>query len=449
MLVTYRFSVKKAIPLFFMVIALLLCSPWSLSSLERSQEAAFGIVMLAATLWISELIPLFLVSFVILAASLVFLTPHLNPLDYQRFFQPFFSPTILLFLGGFVLSKLLQEYSLDRLFAGRVMSLCQGSISRLILIVMGVGAFMSMWMSNTASAAVMMSLVRPLYLKLSHDRSAGKSLVLAVPVGCNLGGLATPIGSPPNAIALAFLEKGGLTISFGEWMLWLLPLVVAFIFFAWRFLLICYPVSAGTRLPDLEDHTVVWTRSHTIVISVFIVTIFLWLAGSMIGVTAAEASILPILCAFGLKLLKKDDFITLPWDVLFLIAGGMCLGVVVDLSGLGSNLMRLTPSNWDLMVQFSVLLMLTGVLTSIVSNTATASLMLPIAIGMGEATGNQLTYALSIAVMCATAMILPISTPPNAIAYGSGLLGKRDFACIGGAVAVISYCLIQCLIRWT
>lgn len=201
-------------------------SSWGLTP---QQQIAFSILIIAATLWISEAIPLFVTSFIIVALQVVWLAPAMSeagaPVPTQTFLSPFFSNIILLFLGGFTLSSALHKYHLDQRIALWIMARTGGAPSRLLLAVILISAILSMWMSNTATAAMMFAIILPIMSQLPADAPFTHALALSIPFACNIGGLGTPIGTPPNAIALSWLQGAGVDITFLGWMVVALPVV--------------------------------------------------------------------------------------------------------------------------------------------------------------------------------------------------------------------------------
>ncbi|MHC4422841.1 MAG: SLC13 family permease, partial [Planctomycetota bacterium] len=193
-------------------------------------QVALVILLIAAVLWVSEVIPLFVTSFVILALSVTWLrgtmTAEAMEAEAAEFMAPFFSDIILLFLGGFVLSAALHKYELDERLARGVIKRCGRSVPKLIFAVMCVTAFLSMWLSNTAATAMMLALCLPILGALPAGDRYRTALLLAVPFAANVGGLGTPIGSPPNAIAIQYMDEMGIAPSFLTWMMMGLPLVL-------------------------------------------------------------------------------------------------------------------------------------------------------------------------------------------------------------------------------
>ncbi len=215
-------------------------------------QVALAILLIAALLWVSEVIPLFVTSFVILALSVTWLrgtiTANGIEADAGEFMAPFFSDIILLFLGGLVLAAALHKYELDERLARRVVDRCGGSVPRLIFAVMCVTAFLSMWLSNTAATAMMLALCLPILRGLPAGDPYRTAFLLAVPFSANVGGLGTPIGSPPNAIAIQYMGELGLAPGFLTWMMMGVPLVLVMLVVTWGLLTVMYRGRAADML---------------------------------------------------------------------------------------------------------------------------------------------------------------------------------------------------------
>lgn len=406
--------------------------------INQAQEVAMVILIITATLWVTELVPLYVTSFVVLFLQIVWLLPLIKAFggtaSAHDFLSPFFSNIILLFLGGFVLSAMLHKFGLDQRMARFVINRIGSRPSRLLMGIMVISAVLSMWMSNTATTAMMFAVVLPIIAKIPKENRFAKALALSIPFACNLGGLGTPIGTPPNAIALTFLNKSGVTISFAKWMLLSVPLLLVFLVFLWFLLLKLYP--PGSLKIDIEEKGKrPMVLKHYICVVIFLVTCLGWLTTKYHPLSTGTVSLIPIVACFGFGLLDVDDFRSLSWDVLFMLGGGLTLGVGLKASGLTSEIVSLVPTHPGvIIVLFSFL---AAVMTTFMSNTATANLIIPIAVSIGD--GLTSALVVSVAFMCSTAMALPVSTPPNAIAYGSGILKARDMILPGLIITVVAF----------
>ena len=412
---------------------------WDLS---EAQEIAFCILVIAAILWISEVIPLFVTSFVILGLQITWLLPAINTtrelVTPQAFLSPFFSNIILLFLGGFVLSATLRKYDLDQKIAQWILGKVGQSPSRLLFAIIFLSAFFSMWMSNTATAAMMFSIVLPIIYKIPVTSGFSRALALSIPFACNLGGLGTPIGTPPNAIAVSYLHKQGIELSFAGWMQMCLPIVIILLCLLWWLLLKLYPhrnlrLNMETRVGERL------TRAQSFVILIFLVTCVGWLTTDLHGFSTGMVALFPIITCFGFKLLSSEDFRTLSWDVLFMLGGGLCLGVGLQCSGLTNEVLSLVAEDAHYLVILLTVALLGLIMSTFISNTATANLLIPMVVSLNTDVG---LFALTVALVCSSAMALPVSTPPNAIAFGSGVLRSRDMLVAGALVSLSAFAMI-------
>ncbi|MDH5561264.1 MAG: SLC13 family permease, partial [Deltaproteobacteria bacterium] len=409
---------------------------------DRAESISLSILLIAAFLWITEWVPLFITSLIILGLQLVWLYPELQAISAsipkQAFLSPFFSDIILLFLGGFVLASSLHKYGIDNLVARMILKRTGKNPAVVLMGIMGISAFLSMWMSNTATTAMMLAIILPLIQRLPQGNPFGKALLLGVPFACNLGGLGTPIGTPPNAIAINYLAQKGVHISFGNWMLATIPFMLVLLALLWFLLLRLFPAGKiEIELP--EDKKEKLKLSHHLVIGIFLLTVIGWLSGDLHGLSIGTVSLFPLVFIFGLGLLKPLDFKMLSWDVLFMVGGGICLGVGLQASGLTSEIVRLLPQHVTFTWILVATIVIASIMTTLMSNTATANLLIPIAVSMDQSVA---LLVIAIALSCSTAMALPVSTPPNAIAFGSGMLKSKDMANAGLLITLIAIALI-------
>jgi sodium-dependent dicarboxylate transporter 2/3/5 len=424
--------------------------------IEAPAQVALVILITAAMLWITELLPLFVTSFLILALSLTWLQEALTEAGREvsdaTFTSPFFSDIILLFLGGFVLSAALSKHGIDEVLARAVIRRTGGSIRRLVIGIMAITAFLSMWLSNTATASMMLSLCLPIVRQLDHDNRYRKAILLAVPFAANIGGLGTPIGSPPNAIAMQYLRPLDLAPSFVMWMALALPAVIVMLGVAWLVLMLVYrgrEVEGGLQAEAVE---MARTPEVKLTAVVALITIAGWLTTSLHHLSSGTVALLPVLVFFGLRILDVSDLRRLSWDVLLVMGGGLCLGQVIAVSGLADWLIAQLPvegaGTSTILIAFSLVACF---MSSVMSNTATANLVLPIVIGLAPSLGQEALapLALAVAFACSLAMPLPISTPPNAIAFSSGEFRAVDLIRPGAIVTILGLVLTLVVgVRW-
>ncbi len=413
--------------------------------LTPAEEIALGILFVAAILWVSELVPLFVTSLIILLLELVWLMPSIletgGSVTSRDFMSPFFSNIILLFMGGFVLSILLHRYGIDLRIARVITSKTKGDPAKLLVGVMLVSAVLSMWMSNTATTAMMFAIMLPLIQQIPAENRFAKALALAIPFACNLGGMGTPIGSPPNAIALGHLSKVGIEISFATWMMLTLPFLLLLLAVLWQILSRLYP-AGDFRFKITEQRQTPMQRKDWLVVVIFLVTCITWLTTKYHGLATGTVSLILLIIVFGSRILTQEDFRGMSWDVLFMIGGGLALGVGLKASGLTNEIVGWLPAKASFTTLLLTFAIIAGLMTTFMSNSATANLIVPIAVSLGGEIG---VIAMGITIMCSSAMALPVSTPPNAIAFGSGLLKSRDMILVGGMVSLVALLLVGVL----
>jgi len=385
-------------------------------------RTGLALFVLIGGLWMTQALHLSVTALLVpLLAVLTGLT------DLRTALTSFAHPIIFLFLGGFALAAALQRQGLDRSLAQAVLRLAAGRRDAAVALLFGLTALLSMWISNTATAAMMLPLA--LGLLRDEDGPAERAFVLlGVAYSASIGGIGTLVGSPPNAIAAA--QAG---IGFAEWMrfgvplvLLLLPLMVGVLFLLLR------PGLGGRSLPlDERSPAMPWSRSQRVTLVVFGLTAAGWIGaaplGRALGVTAdidtavALAAIVALVLSGAIQ--WPDIESRTQWGVLLLFGGGLALSEVMAVSGASRFL---AGALTDALQGAPTFLLLLGVvafvvfLTELVSNTASAALLVPIFLGVSTSLGlPPLLLAAAIAASASCAFMLPVATPPNAIVYAT------------------------------
>jgi sodium-dependent dicarboxylate transporter 2/3/5 len=341
----------------------------------------------------------------------------------------------------------LHKYRLDEQMARWMVRQSKGFLPALIGGIIIVTAFLSMWLSNTATAAMMLALVLPIVRELPEGSSSRKALILAVPLGANIGGMGTPIGSPPNAIAMEYLRSTGEGPSFAMWILIALPVMTIILTLSWFFLV--HVLGAKGHVEGIACDPLHLKRSagRITVLVVAVLTAAGWLTGGWHGWSSGTVALVPVILFFGLGLLRVADLRALSWDVLLLMGGGLCLGAVLANSGLSFWMIeRLQVDQFGTFGLMVVLAVAACAISCLMSNTATANLIMPMILGF--ALEAKTPVFLGVAFASSLAMALPISTPPNAMVFGSGELRVRDLLLPGILVSVIGLALILTLGYW-
>ena len=444
-------------PVVYFVLATVLAAALALYLLSTPipQEAAFmaGIFVMAALLWTTEALPLFATALLVMGLEIILLA---NPgewgglgfeaapsPDFRVFLAPLADPIIILFLGGFLLARASVKEGVDRALASIILRLFRGQPFFVMLGLMIATATFSMWMSNTAATAMMITLVAPMLTQVPAGDPMRKALILAVPFAANIGGMGTPISSPPNAVAVGFLSTAGYEVSFLEWMLIAVPLAAGLLVIAWLLLWRLYPSTSEDL--TLEAQTAELDGRGLFVLAVLVLTVGLWLTDAWHGLPVAVVALVPAIAFTATGLLGQSDIDTLEWNILILIAGGLALGVGMQRTGLDQIIVDMIPATGP----FVLAGMVGGTLliSTFMSNTAAANLILPVAVSLAvgvdvAAAPGAMQMAISIALIASLSMSLPVSTPPNAIAYAGGQLETRDFMVAGGLLGLLGLILI-------
>lgn len=417
----------------------------SSSALEPAAVRALFILLLAASLWVTDLVPAYAVGLLVIAMEIALLGRPQGVFaetskDWEQFVGVLGHPLVWLFFGGFVLAAGMERCGLDRLIARRLLGRFAKGPAMILLGVMGVTFALSMFISNTATTAMMLAILAPLVSKPAGEESDENPFSTALLVGCavaaNLGGLGSLIGTPPNAIAVGALAERGVTISFLQWM-WLgLPPAVVSLLAAWGMLLWFFPsnskpIDAAEQLAGvshLNRPGAGWRR--VVVSATLAATLALWLSSSLHGIPTAAVALLPIVVFTTTGVLSAGDIRGLSYDVLFLLAGGLALGEMLAGTGLSDWLVGLLPfEGMGPLAAIGSLALATVTLSNVMSNTAAANVLVPI--GVAAATGFETQAALAIAYGASAAMCLPVATPPNAMVFSTGKVRARDFLRVG------------------
>ena len=428
-----------------------------------TQQRVIAIFVFTAMMWILEVIPTWTTSVVAIVAILLttsnkglgFLmnVDNVGELtNYKSVMAAFADPVIMLFLGGFVLAFAATKVGLDVQLA-KVMLKPFGTNPKTVLlgVLLVIGVF-SMFMSNTATAAMMLTFLTPVLATLPKDGGGRISLALAIPIAANLGGMGTPIGTPPNAIALGALQEAGYNITFVGWMLRMVPYVLVMLLFAWFLLTKLYPFKAKKIELKIEGAPVKTTPFQKYVVWVtFALTIILWVGESLFKVNSNIVAMIPFAVFSATGILKARDLEHINWAVLWMVAGGFALGTALNQTGLATTLINTIPfASWNALVVMLVGGFICYFLSNFISNSASANLVVPILIVVGKAmSGNPSFEALGgvpamiagVAICASLAMCLPVSTPPNALAHSTGMITTKQMATVGIIIGVVGFVL--------
>ncbi|MDP5035426.1 DASS family sodium-coupled anion symporter [Alishewanella sp. SMS8] len=456
-----------------MLITLVLPAPFGMN---EPSWLVIGLTVWMASWWISEAVPIPATAFLPLLVA-----PLLDLNSLSAVAQSYAHPLIFLFLGGFIISIAMERWSLHTRIALHTMLIVGSKPSQQIGGIMLVTAFLSMWMSNTATAVMMLPIALSITRMLEQDKQPSendfsKAILLAVAYAASIGGLATLIGTPPNAFMAAFLQDTyGIRIGFVEWMIVGLPLSVAMLFGCWLWLTkFAYKLDqvkiANTR--NLFHQKLIvqgkMQRGEKAVLIIFALTALLWITrpflvkliglpldDTIIAMLAAVLILVLPLDSKNTRILTWEETKQLPWGILMLFGGGLSLAALISKSGLASYIAEQVMLLDNMPLWLMVVLVTTVIvfLTEVTSNTATAAgflpLLAPISLAMS---GSPMTLVIPAAIAASCAFMMPVATPPNAIVFSSGHLRIADMVKAGFALNLFAVLLVSLtslfLARW-
>ena len=422
---------------------------YSVLPFEVSANKGLAMLFFIGVLWLTEAIHVTITAILVVVVGTLIGIPDFNA---EVGLQSFASPIIYLFFGGFALAAALHVQKLDRKIALKILSLSGGKLSTAVLLIFGVTAFLSMWISNTATTAMMLPLALGILTQVDskEDRGTFVFVLLGIAYSASLGGLGTIVGSPPNAIAAKALD-----IAFVDWMKFGIPMM-----------LILLPVLLGAMYlflkPNLnrtmtlqQDETIHWTKPRVLTIIVFIVAAVSWILSKQIGAavgiedTDAVVALLAAVAVVSLGLVSwKQVSDNTDWGVLMLFGGGSALSNVLKVSGASLVLGETVANGLQTAPLLVVMLAISAFiifLTEFASNTASAALLVPVFAAIAEHMGipsEVLVLIIGIGASCA--FMLPVATPPNAIVFGTGLIKQTEMVRTGVILNIISTVIVGC-----
>ena len=364
-------TAKRIIKIALVVLVTLLLwnmpAEWyGIQNLTVIQQRVIAIFAFATLMWILEIVSSWATSVAVIVLMLLFCTdsgilPMVNEeevgtlLSYKGVMATFADPVIMLFIGGFILAIAATKTGLDAQLA-KVLLKPFGTKSEMVLLgfLLITGLF-SMFVSNTATAAMMLTFLTPVFRQLPPEGKGRIALALSIPVAANLGGMGTPIGTPPNTIALKYLndpEGLNMGLGFGQWMMFMFPLVIVLLFVSWWILLKMFPFSQKTIQLKIDGEMKKDFHSYVVIVTFFI-TVLLWLLDRVTGINSYTVAMIPF-CVFALTgVINKRDLEQVNWSVIWMVAGGFALGYALNKSGLAENAVESIPFG-----EFSPLLIL-------------------------------------------------------------------------------------------
>ncbi|KAI9222232.1 Sodium:sulfate symporter transmembrane region-domain-containing protein [Blastocladiella britannica] len=393
----------------------------------HEQQACFAVLIAASWLWATEALPLYVTALLIPPmivlmrvirdpVTLVPMTPH-NATKFV--FGAMFSPTVMLLMGGFAIAAALSKHMIAKIAAVALLTKAGTRTVWVLLANMMVATFASMWISNVAAPVLCFSIIQPILRTLPDTSSFGSALILGIALASNIGGMASPISSPQNVVAIDNMHPGP---TWAEWFIVALPICIVTNVIVWLILLVVYqPHITTPEIVPLRRSDDKFTGKQWFIIGVTLLTIVLWCVESAIEGVVGDMGVialLPIVVFYGAGILTKDDFNTMGWTVIMLAMGGSLLGKAVDNSGLLAVIATSIKnychgmSLWGVLFVFSSLVL---VVATFISHTVAALIVLPIVaeVGAQMADPHPRLLVMGAALMCSGAMGLPISGFPN------------------------------------
>lgn len=435
---------------------------YGIEGLTVIQQRIIAIFAFATLMWILEVVSSWATSVAIMVLMLVFCSDSgfkwmVNPdevgvvLSHKGVMATFGDPIIMLFIGGFILAIAATKTGLDAQLAKVLLKPFGSKSENVLLGFLLITGLFSMFVSNTATAAMMLTFLAPVFRQLPPEGKGRIAMALSIPVAANLGGMGTPIGTPPNTIALKYLndpEGLNLQLGFGEWMMFMLPLVIVLLFLSWWLIKTMFPFTQKTVELKIDGEMKKEPQTYIVIVT-FFVTVALWLLDSVTGINSNTVALIPFVVFALTGVITKRDLEQINWSVIWMVAGGFALGYGLNASGLADNAIKSIPFG-----DFSpfLILILSGlicyILSNFISNSATAALLMPILAVVCTAMGDKLdaiggtpTVLMGVAIAASSAMILPISTPPNALAFATGLVKQNEMSKIGIIMGILSMAL--------
>lgn len=461
------FPVKKAVP--FAIAVVITAILWNLpldafgiDGLTVIQRRVIAVFAFGTIMWLTEAIAPWATSIGIIGLLLLcasdnafnYFTEGIDKselLSHEALMATFADPVIILFLGGFIIAIAATKTGLDAYLARTLIKPFGNKSERVLLGFILITGCFSMFVSNTATAAMMLTFLTPVFKALPPDGKGRVALTLSIPLAANIGGMGTIIGTPPNAIAIKYInDPAGMNLgmSFGDWVSFMMPYTVIMLLIGWLLLVKLYPFKQKTIKIEIAGE--VKHDWRTVVVAVtFLVTVALWIFDRFTGVGTNTVAFVPILVFALTGIINAKDLQEINWSVIWMVAGGFALGLALNDSGLADNMIKSIPFG---QLPPIVILIVAGlicyILSNFISNTATAALLMPILAvvckGMGsslDSIGGGVVVLMAIAISASLAMTLPVSTPPNAIAYSTGLVKQSEMAKMGIIIGVIGLVL--------
>jgi len=469
-------STKQKIGLFLgPILFLAVFFGFKLEGLSSEGRAVLAAASWVAVWWITEALPLAVTSLLP-----IILFPLSGGLTLKETTANYGHKYIFLFIGGFALAIAMEKWNLHKRMALTIIRFVGTNVKSIILGFMVATAFLSMWISNTATAAMILPVGIAIFLQLKDNPATveneniifGKALMLSIAYSASIGGMATLIGTPPNLVLAGVIEESyNIELSFSQWFIFGFPISIVLLCIAWLYITNIAFSFKQTEFPggkaeikrQLSNLGKI-SYEEKYVFLVFVIIAVAWVTRSFllkIWIPAIDDTIIAIIGALLLflipaktksqKLLNWEDAVKLPWGILLLFGGGMTLANGFEASGLalwiGNQLVIL--EGFHLAIMLLILITAVNFLTEITSNMATTAMLLPVLVSLSHILNinpNYLMVGATVAASCA--FMLPVATPPNAIVFGTGILSIEDMIKKGFFMNVISIIILTLFVYY-
>lgn len=406
---------------------------WALGGLRTEGILAFGTFVTTATLWVSGAVPPWAAG-----ALAVAVTAALLPtVGWSEIARQSISPAVAMTAAGMLLALGAARTGVDRAIAERLLGPVLGRPVPLLLTVMATGAVLSMFMSNTATAVLLLAIVVPVVAPLGTGSPSARAIVLAAALGAAVGGIATPIGTSPNVVAYGLIRDAGHGLGFARWTLIGLPVAAA--------ALACGVLVLRALAKDFGDWSTPAGRPEAVRIgpggwawiAVFGATVALWSTEPWSGIPIGRASLVPIVALPALGLVRGAELRRIDWRTLVLLFAGLVLGMAMGKTGVARWIVDgAIPADASPTPVIAAFCAISVTLSTFMSNTATANLVVPMALAIADP-GVAVPCAVAAAMGASLAVGLPVSTPPMLLAFGTGFVRSRELAVLGIALAAL------------
>lgn len=419
---------------------------------------ALGLLFAVAMLWVTELVPLAVAALVI---PVVVVVAGIS--DADAVLQPFFDPIVVLFFAGFLLAEGMRHTGVDRLIALNILRRASVRPAYLMLTMMGLTAFLSMWMSNTASVAIVIPIALAVLEKIPDDgQPTGyrRALILAIAYSATVGGIGSAIGTPANILAMTFLnDLVGTSFGFADWFGYGLPMVLVLIPVIWLYLMLVFRVKFAQVGEHLDRSVYLQelkglgrlTRDQRLLFVVFAAIVILWLTDTWHGIDTAIVALGGVLILFLSETLKKEDLNRINWNALLTFGGGLALGQVLVVTGV-SDWIALHLTGLVVLPPLLVVMLvaaLTLVIGAFISNTACAAMLIPLAIPLAQILHlDPRLLVVIIAIASSIDFALVVGTPPTMMAYATGYFQAQDIFKRGAVLDVIGILILSFGVIW-